>query len=336
VRYSRRSLLRQLALLGVGLGAAWWLRERYLYPTPQVAFAGGRSDTGWLRLPGPGGLIELTAHVHGIPIPVVVDSGAQFSAIDRRLAARLGLKEAPIPFLAFGVSGEPSLTHTVGVDLDIGSLQVRGMRAATLELLTLSGVIRRPFAMLIGRDVLRALTLEADWPNGRARLVKPAAFRPPAGAQVAVTRKAGGALMAPVTIEGARPIELMVDTGATSEIALSEKTAQALGLLTGRHVTTSRSVSLGGVSEDRVLRAATVEFAGRLLKDVEVQVFTPSMRGPLPDGLLGVGLLKQFRTAMDLETGVLWLAGPGVVQPGHQPGPKAVLAPARRPPPAPP
>jgi predicted aspartyl protease len=255
----------------------------------------------------------------------VVDSGAQFSAIDRRLAARLGLKEAPIPFIAFGVSGEPSLTHTVGLDLAIGPMQVRGMRAATLELLTLSGVIRRPFAMLIGRDVLRALILDVDWPNGRVRFVKPEAFRPSAEARVAPTRKTGGALMAPVAIEGAAPIDLMVDTGATSEIALSANTAQTLGLLSGRRVTTGRSVSLGGVSEDRVLRAATVEFAGRTLQNVEVQVFTPSAQGPLPAGLLGVGILKHYRTAMDLEAGVLWLAGPTLTRPRHEPGPKSIL-----------
>jgi predicted aspartyl protease len=327
VTYSRRTLLRQLAVLGVGLGAAWWLRERYLYPTPTVGFAGGLSDSGWLRLPSPGGLIELTAHVAGIPIPVVVDSGAQFSAIDSRLAARLGLKEAPIPLVAFGVSGEPSLTHTVGVDLSIGPLQVRGMRAATLDLLTLSGVIRRPFAMLIGRDVLRALTLDIDWPNARARFVLPGAFQPPPEARVAPTRKSGGALMAPVAIEGAAPVDLMVDTGATSEIALSDKTAQTLGLLTGRPLTTGRSVSLGGVSEDRVLRADTVEFAGRILRDVEVQVFTPSAQGPLPAGLLGVGILRHYRTAMDLEAGVMWLSGPWAARPRHEAGPKAVLAP---------
>jgi predicted aspartyl protease len=325
VRYSRRSLLRQLALLGVGLGAAWWLREHYFYPTPQVGFTGGLAETGWLRLPSPGGLVELTAHVGGIGIPVVVDSGAQFSAIDRALAARLGLKEAPIPLLAFGVSGEPSLTHTVGVDLDIGPLQVRGMRAATLDLLTLSGVIRRPFAMLIGRDVLRALILDVDWPNARVRFVNAAAFLPPPEARIAATRKEGGALMAPVTIEGAAPVELMVDTGATSEIALSEKTARALGLFSGRRVTTGRSVSLGGISEDRVLRVETVGFGGSVLHDVEIQVFTPAVRGPLPAGLLGVGILKQYRAAMDLAAGVLWLTGPAVTQPRHQPGPKSVL-----------
>ncbi|HEV2533395.1 retroviral-like aspartic protease family protein, partial [Phenylobacterium sp.] len=289
VGYTRRVLLRQLALLGGGLGAAWWLRERYLFPTPTVEFADGASDSGWMALPDPAGLVELPARVGGIPIRVVVDSGAQFSAIDRRLAQRLGLKDSPIPLLAFGVSGAPALTHTVSLDLAIGPLQLRGMRAATLELLTLSGVIRRPFAMLIGRDVLRALAVDIDWPNGRARFVRPEAFQPPPGAAVAKTRSQGGALMTSVSIEGSAPIEVMVDTGATSDLALSQDTAQTLGLLADRRITTGRSVSLGGMSQDQVVRASAVEFAGRRLTDVEVQVFTPTAPAPLPAGLLGVG-----------------------------------------------
>jgi predicted aspartyl protease len=313
--YTRRVLLRQLAVLGLGVGAAWWLRERYLFPKPLVEFADGRSETAWLPLPDRVGLVELQAKVAGIPIRVVVDSGAQFSAIDRRLAARLGLKDSAIPLLAFGVSGQPSLTHTVSLDLSIGTLQLRGVRAATLELLTLSGVIRRPFAMLIGRDVLRALTVDIDWPNGRMRFVRPEAFRPGPGAGVAKVRSQGGALMTPVSVEGSAPVEVMVDTGATSDIALSAKTAQSLGLLTGRPMTTGRSVSLGGMSEDRVVRASRVEFAGRTLKDVEVQVFTPTAPAPLPAGLLGVGILRRFRVGIDIAAGVLWLteaaAAPG-------------------------
>lgn len=311
--YGRRTFLRQLAFLAVGAGAAWWLRERYLYPTPTVEFAPGRDATDWIPFPGRG-LVELTAKVAGIPIRVVVDSGAQFSAIDRQLAERLGLKAAPIPLLAFGVSGQPSLTHTVGLDLSIGALTVRGMRAATLELLTLSGAIRRPFAMLLGRDVLRALTADIDWPAGRLRFVRPGTFQPPPGATVARARSQAGALMVPLTIEGKPPVEVMIDTGATAEVAVSEKTAQALGLLDGRPMAVGRSVSLGGISEDRVLRARSVEFAGRVLREVEVQVFKPSVQGPLPAGLLGAGLLQRYRVGLDLEAGVLWLTA-AVAQP---------------------
>lgn len=306
--FNRRALLRQLAVLGAGLGAAWWVRERYLFPRPAVDFAGGADGTGWLPLPDPVGLIELAVRVQGVPVRAVVDSGAQFSAIDRVLAGRLGLQAAPIPLLAFGVSGQPELTHTVAFDLDIGPLRAPAMRAATLDLLRLSAVMRRPFALLIGRDLLGAVAADVDWPNARAALMRREAFQAPDAAELAPTRSRAHALMTEVTIEGA-PVEVMVDTGATSEIALSESTAERLGLLATRPVQTGRSVSLGGVSRDRVVRAASVTFAGRRLTDVAVQVFTPSSPGPLPAGLLGVGILRRFRVGLDLGAGRLWLTG---------------------------
>lgn len=323
--YTRRVLLRQAAILGVGLGAAWWIRERYIFPKPTVEFAGGASGTPWMPLPDREGLVELPARVRGIPIRVVVDSGAQFSAIDRGLAARLGLTPTPLPLLAFGVSGKPSVTHTVALDLALPGVQLVGMRAATLELLALSGAISRPFAMLIGRDVLQAMTADIDWPAGRVRFLQPGAFQPPAGARAAPTRIRSGALMTAVSIEGAAPVDLMVDTGATSEVALSEPVAQKLGLLDGRPMNLGRSVSLGGLGQDRVVHAQEVDFAGRKLKDVEVQVFKPSAPAPLPAGLLGVGILRRYRVGLDLNAGVMWLTGPADARPLHRAGAHAVL-----------
>ena len=314
---SRRALLRQFAFLAAGLGAAWWVRERYLFPKPVVEFPAGQSGGGWMPLPDPGGLIELPAHVNGIPIRAVVDSGAQFSAIDRTFAERLGLKPALIPMLAFGVSGEPAVTHTVTLDLAVGPLQVVGLHAATLDLLSLSGAMRRPFALLLGRDLLSQVAADVDWPNGRVALMRPEAFQAPPDARLAPTRRRNRALMTEVSIEGGAPIEVMVDTGATSEIALSEPVAGKLGLLRGRPMQTGRSVSLGGLSRDRVVRAASVEFAGRRLSDVEVQIFTPAVQGPMPDGLLGVGILRRYRVGLDLGPGLLWLAGPGGAAPAR-------------------
>lgn len=307
-RLNRRQLLARLASLSAGLGAAWWLRERYLHPRPEIIFSGGLEDSGWIALPYPGSLVEVTVLLSGVPIRAVVDSGAQFSAIDRGLAERLGLQPALLPMLAFGVSGQPSLTHAVSLDFSVGPMQVRGSKAATLELLRLSWAIRRPIAMLLGRDVLQSVALDIDWPAGRMRFVRPEAYRPPPGAVAALVKLDGGALMAPVAVEEAAPLDLLVDTGATSEIALSQESAQTLGLLDGRPVTTGRSISLGGLSEDRVVRARVVEFAGRTLRDVEIQIFRPSVRGPLPAGLLGVGILKRYRVGLDLSAGHLWLS----------------------------
>jgi predicted aspartyl protease len=323
---SRRRLLRQLALLGAGLGAAWWLRERYLFPTPQVEFAGGRADTGWLPLTGPSGLVELPARLAGLPIRVVVDSGAQFSAIDANLARRLGLKPMPLPMLAFGVSGAPAITHTIDLDLTIGPMTVRGLRAATLDLLALSGAMRQPFAMLVGRDLLSVAAADIDWPAKRVALMRPEVLKPGPGWRLVPTHSRARALMTDVSLEGGDPVEVMVDTGATAEIALSETAARRLGLLQGRAVETGRSVSLGGFSRDRVVRVAEITFAGRRLTDIEVQVFTPAAQAPLPDGLLGVGLLRRYRVGLDLTAGRLWLAGGEAEAPPAARTPRAVLS----------
>jgi len=200
------------------------------------------------------------------------------------------------------------VTRTVSLDVALPGLALKGVRAAMLELVTLSGMVRRPFSMLLGRDVLRAVTLDVDWPSRRLRFVKPGAFAPPLGAVTAAARLRGGALMVPVQIEGAPPVELMVDTGATSDIALSDKAAERLGLLSGRAVRSAPSVSLGGMSQDRLVRAKTVTFAGKAFHDVEVQVFNPSLDAALPDGLLGSGLLRASRVAIDLDAGVMWLS----------------------------
>lgn len=308
---NRRWLLGRLGVLGAGLGVAWLLRDRVLQPTPQVAFVAGAASSGWLPIPKRGGLVELPAHVAGEPIRVVVDSGAQFSAIDRGLAERLGLKHGlGLPIMAFGVSGQPSVAQTVDLDLDLGPMQVRGVRAAALELHALSGAMGRPFSMLVGRDVLRAATVDLDFPRARAAFWRPDVWRPAPNAVAATVRRSAGALLAKVSVEGREPIEAMIDTGATSALALSAQTAQSLGLLDGRSIRSGRSVSLGGVGVDRVVTAQTVAFAGHVIEDVEVQVFEPSLKGPLPAGLLGVGVLSRFRVALDHAGGRLWLSGP--------------------------
>jgi predicted aspartyl protease len=311
-RPHRRTFLRSLAILAAGLGAAWWVRDRWLFPRPTIAFQGGGPSSGWIALPARGGLIELLAQVQGRWIHVVVDTGAEFSAIDRGLAAKLGLDPSPIPMMAFGVSGKPSLTHTVAMDLQLGPMRIAGLHAAALDLVRLSGMTRAPFSMLLGRDALAELVIDADWPAGRVAFWTPEAWRPPAGAKAAPSRSLAGALIVQGSVEGSAPFDLMVDTGATAELALSRQTAMDSGLMDGRPMAAGRSVSLGGVSHDGVVRAAYANVAGGRVEDVEVQIFMPAQNAPLPAGLLGSGFLRHYRAGIDLGSGRLWLAGPAL------------------------
>lgn len=309
---SRRTLLSRLGLLGAGAAGLYLVRDRLPWPPLRAEFAGGRRRTDWIDLPPRGDLLEIPGEVAGSALRVVVDSGAQFSAIDRSLAERLDLpRTVALPMLAYGVSGGPSMTYTVGLDLALPQLSLRGLRAAALDLAGLGAVTGRPFSMLLGRDALRALVLEADFPRRRLAFHDPSTFVPRPDAQAAPMRLRAGAPMLPVQVEQATPLEVMVDTGATGALALSREAADAAGLLApGRRVSTAHSVSLGGISLDQLVEVEQIAFAGVTVADVAVQIYAPSMRGPIPQGLLGVGALRRFELTLDLAGARMLLTRP--------------------------
>ena len=165
--------------LAAGGAALFAVRDRIPWPPLDVRFANGR-DTPWQRLPQRSGLVEIAAFVNGAPIRAVVDSGAQFTAVDRALAERLGLPRiVAAPMLAYGVSGGPSLTHTVRLDLGVPGLVVPGLRAAALDLAGIAAASGRDFQLLIGRDVLSRLVVEVDFPRAAPASSPPASTARP-------------------------------------------------------------------------------------------------------------------------------------------------------------
>ncbi|CAN7505829.1 retroviral-like aspartic protease family protein [Phenylobacterium sp. LjRoot225] len=286
------------------------MRHQLVWPTPQVSFDAGRWS-GWIELPGARGLIALPARIGRTRIQAVIDSGAQYSAIDSGLAERLNLPVAtPIPMVAFGVSGPPTVTRAVGVDVDLGHFSLKGLRAAPLNLQALSSLTRQPFSLLLGRDFLRAVVVEADFPGRRVAIFAPQAWTPPAGARAVTVRSQTGSLMVEVRIEQAPPVEVMLDTGATGALALSEATARTAGLMDGRPVRRAQSVTLGGVSEDGMTRIRRLTFAGHEIEDIDVQIYRPAANAPAPAGLLGLGVLERFHLALDLPGERVFLMGP--------------------------
>jgi len=324
----RRTFLRRLAILGAGAAGYLIVRQQLVWPTPEIVLAQGRSS-GWLATPKAGGLIALPARIGEAHVQAVVDSGAQYSAIDTGLAERLRLPAAtPLPMIAFGVSGDPSVTRAVRLDASLGpgrgALAINGLRAATLDLRPLSGLTRQPFSLLLGRDFLRAVVIQADFPGRRVAFFTPQGWSPPADATPVPIRLEAGGPMAPVRIEDAPPIEVMVDTGATGALALSEASARTAGLFDGRPMRVGQSVTLGGVSQDGMVRARRMEFAGHTLFDLDVQVYRPAANAPVPDGLLGLGVLDRFHIALDLPGARLFLIGPA-----HPPRPQRPQRPTR-------
>ena len=250
----------------------------------------------------------MTVLVNGRPVQALVDSGAQSSVVDRGLAARLGLATtvlAPV-IIAFGVSGAPRLGRTARLEAVLGGLTLRGLRPALFELAQIAAASGRPFDLILGQDVLRRLVAEFDFPGARLAFHAPAGFAPPPDARPVRVRSDGRALFAPITVEGAA-LEGVIDTGATSALALSAETASAAGLLADRPVDWAPAITFGGAARDRLIHVDNVGFAGQIFRNLPVHVYTPSGVVPLPSGLIGIEAFDRFRVFMDLGRGRLHL-----------------------------
>lgn len=305
--FSRRSFLSNVVLLAAGAGAVWLLRERVLWSAPQPSFATG-SSTGWLafasdRAPLP----TVRAEIEGRRINALIDSGAQYSAIDRGFVETIGLRSSFAPLVAVGASGQPQLGRGVSADVSVGGLRLEDLKAAVLELGPIAGPRGLSAPLILGQDVLRELVADIDFPGRRLKLVAADAHLLPENAQAAPARSQGRALAVQVAV-GDTPLEVTVDTGASAVLALTRQTADSLGLLTGQKPRAATSIVLGGAVRSQVVTAPEVTFAGHTYEDIDVMIFDTARVPGFPRGLLGAGALQRFRTILDHGAGTMHLA----------------------------
>lgn len=312
---TRRRFLSRLAVAAVGVGGVWLARDRLPGTGPAVRFQQPRG-TPWLRLPTNEGLIEIDVSVEGKPLRALVDSGAEVSAIDGRIAQQLGLSpRVAFPVVAYGVTGGPLVSYAVALDLALPGLWAGGLAAAALDLDALARAANRDFQIIIGRDLLRHVVLDADYPRDRVRLVSPAQYRPPSGAvRIPMTRRAG-APMVSVRIEARSPaVAVMVDTGSSGVLALSQPVAQNAGLLNeGRLIDTQPTLGLGGLSLSRRVTAQILTLGEINVKNASVQIYPAQAGRPTLDGLLGAGFLRGYRMGLDLSGDALFLVRSAVM-----------------------
>lgn len=313
---SRRSLLAQAGLLAAGAAGAWWLREHVIWAPPKAVFRNGSSGSGWLSFQSSApALVLIDVFANGVPVPALLDSGAQSTVVDRALAARLGLSLSPItPVVAFGVSGAPQVGRSARLALAAGDAVFEDVRAAVLELAPIAAAAGRPFSIVIGQDVLSTVVADIDFPRARAAFHDPARYVPPAGLIQPPARRSGRELLTTVEVEG-RPLEVVLDTGASGALALSPASARSVGLLDGRDQRRAPSITFGGVSNDRVVRAASLRFADAEVEDVLVHIYEPPRGGRVPPGLLGVEVLERYRVILDHAQGRLHLLPSDDVRP---------------------
>lgn len=307
--FSRRSFLTQAGALALGGAGAWLLRDHVLWPAPKASFRNGAADSGWLPfVQRRDGAATLEVRINGLTVGALLDSGAQYSVVDRVFASQLGLGAgAPIPMIAYGVGGGPQLGRGASLDLTAGDLALTGLKAAMLELGPIAGGAGLAVPLILGQDVLQQLLADIDFPRRRLRFGPAETYPLPQGALRTPSRRQGRALLAEIAVEGAA-MEVVVDTGASSALGLAAPAAEAAGLLDGRPVRSAETLVLGGTMQGRVVRAKSLDFAGATYRDVAVHIYEPQPIPGFPRGLLGVEALRRFRVVLDHPRGALHVA----------------------------
>lgn len=302
-RMRRRDLLIRLGLIAGGVGGAWWLRDHVLWKGPSVGFPASGA-TGWLPYAAPrASTPTVQVSVGGRPVRALIDSGAQYSVIDRSLVQTLGLtKVFDIPMVAYGVGGQAQVGRGATLDVRIGEpegLRLEGLRAAILDLGPLAGEKGLGAPLILGQDVLRELVLELDTRRRRLKLVARDGWSPPASlAPISVTR-AGRALQAAITVEGAT-VDAVIDTGASAVLAVTRETAEATGLLDGRARTPGQSIVLGGVVGAETVIVRTLTIGDELYRQAEVAIYDDVAAPGFPKALVGMAAFEDRRLALDL------------------------------------
>lgn len=302
---NRRALLTRAVLVAAGLGGAWWLRDHVLWRDPGVVF-GPEGSSGWLPYDEPRAAVPtVRVTVAGRPVRALVDSGAQYSVIDRGLFDRLGLTQAfDIPLVAYGVGGGAQMGRGVTLDVAVGGLRIEALRAAILSLGPLAAGEGLAAPLILGQDLLGETILELDTEARRMRFLPRDGHVLPAEVGPIPVAKARGALRTEVTVEGAT-IQAVVDTGASALLALSREAAEGAGLLDGRPAERGASIVLGGAIDSQIVRSRTITIGDQIWRDVETPIYADVPLPGFPAALVGMEAFAGRTLVLDLGGGRL-------------------------------
>jgi hypothetical protein len=242
------------------------------------------------------GRLFVQAKVNGFATEALLDSAAEASLIDPRLAAAAHLPEGQ-EITVRGSGGEAKARIVEGVTIELLGQKVPAEAVIVADLGEISQrLVKRPTQAIIGREAFDALRFVIDIKGGTITLATAA----PEGAKLPLTAHAGVESI-PVTV-GATPALAEFDLGNGSEVLVSRAFAQKVGLkLSGKKA--------GGGFGGEVVRDTTVLpsliVAGVQYRDVPAAVDDQPTAGELN---IGTSILKDFIITTDFKQRAIWLA----------------------------
>lgn len=257
-----------------------------------------------------GSRIYIPATVAGRATHVLLDSGAETTVLDSRFADAAGIKVSGV-VTAIGTGGRQEAQLASGVTIRIGEVELKDLTVALVDLSAIEQMIGRPIPVILGKEVLNALTVDLDFQGRTIAFEDPARFTPPAGAVEVPVTSANGIRSVPVSIEGGPPVQVDFDLGNGSAfLAYSAWWKPAGTLSDGRPVSQTLSGAIGGLKTRSIASLRSVTFAGMTFRNVPTVFFDDDGQSAESNrtlGNIGMPILSRFRLTTDYSRNRLFL-----------------------------
>lgn len=251
--------------------------------------------------------IYASGTVNGLPTPMLLDSGASMTTLDRTYARSIGIKPG-VKVDGLGAGGAIEAELVTGVTLTVGGMRFEKMTVAVIDFSDVAKAIGRPMPVVLGRELFNAAAIGIDWQRRELTLSPSAGFRPPAGATLVPLREKGPFHFVEVAVADRPPIEALFDLGNGGNVNLPSDYWSKQPVLANLRFADSQLGGVGGLHPSRVVTYPSVSFAGQRFEGVTGQLGRDSQgKEAAHDSNVGIGMLKPFSVVLDLGNSRLFV-----------------------------
>ncbi|MGA0604554.1 aspartyl protease family protein [Phenylobacterium sp. VNQ135] len=245
--------------------------------------------------------INIPATVNGAATHVLLDSGAEATVLDKAYAESLGIKPSGM-VAAVGTGGRDVAELASGVDIRLGDVELRDLTVALMDLKPIAAVIGRPLPVILGKEVLNALTVQLDFQGQTITFHDPVRYRAPAGVVPVPVTNVAGLHAIPVSIEGGEPVLMDFDLGNGQALLVYPRLWKPAGMLSDRKVSKGMSGGVGGQRPRSVATVRSLTLAGVEFHDIPATFGdedNSSFNVGNSSGNVGMPILSRFELTTD-------------------------------------
>ena len=275
-------------------------------PSPRVAFLSDHSAVPFELFRGT--RIIVPATIDGRHTPMMLDSAASTTTIDRAFARSIGLPEGQ-KIRGHGAGGDVDAEIVPGVTLDVGGIRFTNMSVAVMDLTPITRAIGRPINVILGREFFNSAVVSINWANKQLKVSSPAAFTPDPGAREVELGKNGPFNTIPISVLGGPPIDALFDLGSGGALTLPPTDWRSRQELTQLRSAPTMLGGVGGLHSGHSAIVPKVTLAGTEFANVPtIMADAGNDHDPTVMPNVGIGLLEQFTVDLDLGRDRVYLA----------------------------